>query len=59
MNEADIRGAGLNNRDADRGVAATSGGDGMKEFGGKWKWSKKRGAMVLVWKRRKVKKPKP
>ena len=30
MNEADIRRAGLNNRDADRGVAATSGGDGMK-----------------------------
>ena len=31
----------------------------MTEFGGKWKWSKKRGAMVLKWKRRKVKKPKP
>ena len=31
----------------------------MKEFGGKWKWSKKRGAMVLKWKRRKVKKVKP
>ncbi len=30
----------------------------MHEFGGKWKWSKKHGAMVLKWKRRKVKKPK-
>ena len=30
MNEADIRGAGLNNRDADRGVVANSVGDGMK-----------------------------
>ena len=28
----------------------------MKEFGGRWKWSKKRGCMVLIWKRRKVKK---
>ncbi len=28
----------------------------MKEFGGKWKWSKKRQAMVMIWKRRKVKK---
>lgn len=27
----------------------------MKKFGGKWKWSKKRGAMVLKWKSRKVK----
>jgi hypothetical protein len=31
----------------------------VKEFGGKWKWSKKHKAMVLKWKRRKVKKPKP
>lgn len=30
----------------------------MKKFGGKWKWSKKRGAMVLKWKSRKVNKVK-
>jgi len=30
MDEADICRAGLNNRDADRGVVANSGGDGMK-----------------------------
>ena len=30
MNETDICRAGINNRDADRGVASTSGGDGMK-----------------------------
>ena len=30
MNETDICRAGLNNRDAGRGVASTSGGDGMK-----------------------------
>ena len=30
MNEADIRGAAINNRDADSRVAATSGGDSMK-----------------------------
>jgi hypothetical protein len=29
----------------------------MKVFGGKWKWSKKRQALVWRWKLRKVKKP--
>jgi hypothetical protein len=28
----------------------------MKEFGGRWKYSKKRGAMIWKWKKRKVKK---
>lgn len=28
----------------------------MKEFYGKWKWSKKRQAWIWKWKRRKVKK---
>ena len=28
----------------------------MKEFGAKWKWSKKRQAWILKWKMRKVKK---
>ena len=28
----------------------------MKEFYGRWKWSKKRGYMVWKWKSRKVKK---
>ena len=28
----------------------------MKEFYGKWKYSKKRGAWIWKWKRRKVKK---
>lgn len=31
----------------------------MKEFTGRWKYSKKRGAWILKWKRRKVKKVKP
>lgn len=29
----------------------------MKQFYGKWKYSKKRGAWIWKWKRRKVKKP--
>lgn len=29
----------------------------MKEFYGRWKYSKKRGAWIWKWKRRKVKKP--
>ncbi len=29
----------------------------MKEFYGKWKFSKKRGAWVWKWKKRKVRKP--
>lgn len=30
----------------------------MKEFYGRWKYSKKRGTWIWKWKRRKVRKPK-
>lgn len=55
----DGRRSGFRPRDSDGHDSGPERQATVKEFGGRWKFSKKRGVWIWKWKYRKVKKPKP